>query len=225
MTMEIPAEVAFEHVDHSDAVESRVRREFAKLEQFQGRLTSARAVISRPQRRHLKGDIYEVRIQLGLPGAADVVVSLKPGNVHAHTDVCVAIRDAFQAARRQLKDISDIRSNIVKTHEEPPHGVIAEIVADPGHGMIESGDGRAIYFHRNAVADDKFDELEVGMAVRFSEDRGDKGPQATFVKPLGGNGARWPRPVLFEQPGEPAATELRECHGHFRSAGAVQLCT
>lgn len=183
--METPLEIAFEHVDQSDAVEGRVRNEVEKLEQFYGRLTAGRVVISRPQRRRHKGDIYDVRIQLALPGAPDVVVSRKPGNVHAHTDIYIAIRDAFQAARRQLQDTSNVRQGNVKVHEEPPHGTITEIVPDPGHGMIETADGRAIYFHRNAVADGKFEALSVGMAVRFAEDRGDKGPQATFVKPIG----------------------------------------
>ena len=42
-----------------------------------------------------------------------------------------------------------------------------------------------IYFHRNSVADGKFDILEVGQEVRFSEALGDKGPQATIVRPVG----------------------------------------
>ena len=52
------------------------------------------------------------------------------------------------------------------------------------HGFIASADGREIFFHRNSVAGAKFDDLEVGQAVRFAESVGDKGPQATFVQPI-----------------------------------------
>jgi len=45
--------------------------------------------------------------------------------------------------------------------------------------------GREVYFHRNSVADGKFDDLKVGQEVRFSETVGDKGPQATSVHPVG----------------------------------------
>ncbi len=44
---------------------------------------------------------------------------------------------------------------------------------------------REIYFHRNAVADNGYHALEAGQEVRFSEDIGDKGPQATIVQPIG----------------------------------------
>jgi len=73
----------------------------------------------------------------------------------------------------------------MKEHEVPPHGTIAAIHAGAGYGFIASSDGREIYFHRNSVADGGFDVLHKGQEVRFSETEGDKGPQATFVRPAG----------------------------------------
>lgn len=181
--MQIPAEISFENLDHSDAVEARVRAELNKLEQFYDRLTSARVVVGRPQRRHTHGDIYDVRIQLTVPGAADIIVSRNPGNVHAHGDVYVAIRDAFHAAQRQLQDLVRLRQGHAKEHAEPPHGVISRLAPEADHGFIATSDGREIYFHRNSVTDGGFEDLQVGEAVRFAEDRGDKGPQATYVRP------------------------------------------
>lgn len=180
--MQIPAEISFENLEQSDAVEARIRTELAKLEKFYDRLTSARVVVSRPQRRHTHGDIYDVRIRLAIPGATDIIVNRKPGDVHSHTDIYVAIRDAFNAAKRQLQDMSRVRQNQVKVHAEQPHGVISRLDAGADHGFIGTSDGREIYFHQNSVADDRFEDLHVGDAVRFAEDRGDKGPQATYVK-------------------------------------------
>jgi ribosome-associated translation inhibitor RaiA len=102
--MQVPLQVAFEGIEHSDAIEARVREEAAKLEEFHSRIVSARVVVARPQHRHHKGDIYHVRIHLVIPNAPDIAVSREPAARGAHEDVYVTIRDAFKAARRQLQD-------------------------------------------------------------------------------------------------------------------------
>jgi cold shock CspA family protein len=47
---------------------------------------------------------------------------------------------------------------------------------------------RRIYFHRNSVIDGGFDRLAVGAHVAFTEEEGDKGPQASTVRRLGKHG-------------------------------------
>lgn len=182
--METPAQITFRNFEHSDVIETRVREEIDKLEQFYDRITSCRVVVERPQRRHNKGDTYAVRVVLQMPGAAEVVVNRDPGHDHSHEDVFVAIRDSFASARRQLQDIVRVRQGQVKRHDEPLVGRIATLEGNRDHGFISASDGRLIYFHRNSVESDGFDALTTGQAVRFAEDRGDKGPHATFVKPL-----------------------------------------
>jgi ribosome-associated translation inhibitor RaiA len=103
--MQVPLQIVFEHIGHSDAVEASVRKEALRLERFYDRITSARVVIGRPQHRHHKGDTYSVRIHLAVPGGEDVVVSREPGATGRHEDAHVTIRDAFDAAGRQLQDI------------------------------------------------------------------------------------------------------------------------
>ncbi len=181
--MQVPLQVTFENIGPSEAIEARIREEVDKLEQFYDRITSARVVVARPQHRHHKGDVYQVRIHLTAPGDSDIAISREPAVTGAHEDVYVTIRDAFKAARRQLQDVARKRQGHVKAHEPPPHGRILALQFD--HGFIASADGREIYFHRNSVTHDKFDELEVGQEVRFSEAVGDKGPQATLVRPIG----------------------------------------
>jgi len=183
--MQVPLQIAFENIGHSDAIEARVREEAHKLEQFYERITSARVVIGRPQHRHHKGDTYRVRIHLTLPGAPDLVINRDPDATGAHEDAFVTIRDAFQDARRQLQDLVRKRQGQVKTHETPPHGVVIALHPEADHGFIASADGREIYFHRNSVDEGNYDVLRVGEEVRFSEAVGDKGPQATFVRPVG----------------------------------------
>jgi ribosomal subunit interface protein len=103
--MDAPLQIAFEGIQHSDAIEARIREEAEKLEQFFDRIVSARVVVARPQHRHHKGDIYQVRIHLVVPEGANVVVSREPAADGAHEDAYVTIRDAFKAARRQLQDV------------------------------------------------------------------------------------------------------------------------
>jgi ribosome-associated translation inhibitor RaiA len=107
--MQVPLQIVFEHVDHSDAIESSVRKEALKLERFFDRITSARVVMGRPQHRHRKGDTYAVRIHLEVPGGEDIVVSRDPGATGRHEDAHVTIRDAFDAAGRQLQDFAGRR--------------------------------------------------------------------------------------------------------------------
>jgi ribosome-associated translation inhibitor RaiA len=110
--MQVPLKVAFDGVQHSDAVEARIREEVEKLEQFNGRIVSARVVVAKPQRRHHKGDTFQVRIYLVVPDVPDIAVSREPAETGAHEDVYVTIRDAFKAARRQLQDAADKRAGV-----------------------------------------------------------------------------------------------------------------
>jgi cold shock CspA family protein len=183
--MQVPLQITFEHMGHSDPIEARIREEAAKLEEFYQRITSARVVVGRPQHRHHKGDAYSVRIHLSVPGAADIVINRDPAVTGVHEDAQVTIRDAFKAARRKLQDLAREREGQVKLHEAAPHGTVASLHPEADHGFIAASDGREIYFHRNSVEAGKFDELRVGQEVRFSETVGDKGPQATLVRPIG----------------------------------------
>lgn len=183
--MQTLLQLTFNGIEPSDAIERRIRDEAAKLEQFYDRLTAMRVVVARPQHRHHHGDAYHIRLHLVVPGAADIAVNHEPAATAEHADVYVAIRDAFKAARRQLQDMARARHGQVKEHEAPPHGTIAALHPERDHGYITAADGRQIYFHRNCLAGGKLEDLRPGQHVRFAESEGKKGPQATFVRPLG----------------------------------------
>jgi cold shock CspA family protein len=52
-------------------------------------------------------------------------------------------------------------------------------------GFIATLDEGEIYFHRDIVIDKAFDRLNVGSEVRFAEEFGEKGVQASTVQPMG----------------------------------------
>jgi cold shock CspA family protein/ribosome-associated translation inhibitor RaiA len=183
--VQVPLQIVYERIGHSDALDATVRKEAQRLERFYGRITSARVVIARPQRRRHKGDTYSVRIHVAMPGGKHIDITRDPAATGRHEDAHVTIRDAFDAAGRQLQDEVRKLGGEVKSHESPPYGVVAALVSERDLGFIATADGREIYFHRNSVAGGKFDDLKVGREVRFSEAVGDKGPQATSVRPVG----------------------------------------
>ena len=178
--MQVPLQVSFRNMPPSPAVEADIREKAAKLEEFYDRITSIRVVVETPHRQHRQGKLFHVRIDVRVPGR-ELVVRREPAEHHAHEDVHVAVRDGFDAAKRQLEDyVRETRGN-VKSHDTPAQGRIVRLDAERGHGFIAMADSREIYFHRNCVVDAEFDELRVGDEVRFAEELGEKGPQATTV--------------------------------------------
>lgn len=184
-TMQIPLHIDFQNMDRSEFVEKRITERVAKLEHHAEHITSCHVTVEAPHHHHHKGNEYRVRIVLHVPGQ-ELVVSREPGTAGAHTDVYVAIRDAFDAAERQLKDRSARVRGDVKTHEPPLQGTVSRMFADKGYGFITTTDGREIYFHKNSVVETAFDDLSVGQPVRLAvaENESSEGPQATTVRPI-----------------------------------------
>ena len=182
--MQIPLQITFQHVDPSPAVENRVHKEAAKLEEFYDNIISCRVVIEAPHVHHHKGKLYEVRIDLKVPGK-ELVTSHGHKLDHAHEDIYVVIRDAFDEMQRQLEDYARERRGHVKKHKTPAHGRISLLVPEEDYGKIETPDGREIYFHRHSVLENAYDRLEIGNEVRFDEEKGELGPQASTVKLIG----------------------------------------
>lgn len=182
--MQVTPEIVFRNIDRSDAVEAKVREKIEALERYCDRITACRVMIEEPHRRHTAGNLFHIRIDLTVPGK-EIVVRRDPPADHAREDVYVAVRDAFDAVRRQLEDYVRMTGGLTKAHEAPPHGKVARLFPEEDHGFIATSDGRDVYFHRNAVVDARFEDLAVGTEVRFVEAEGMEGPQASTVRRVG----------------------------------------
>ena len=99
--MEVPCSISFRGLDRSAALEQQVREKAVKLQQVHNSISACRVMVEATHHSHHKGNIYHVRVEASVPGP-DVVVSNSQNDNHAHEDAYVAIRDAFEAARRQL---------------------------------------------------------------------------------------------------------------------------
>jgi len=179
--MQTQPTVTFDDVPIDEDVRQAALEHIAELEEFHGRITGCHVVIGQPHRHRRSGRLWSVRVDVIVPGA-DVVVNRDHGLDHAHEDVSVALRDAFLAARRQLEDRSRRRRGAVKLHAGRSRGRISKLFPERGYGFLETPDGREIYFHEHAVNDEGLRHAAVGAPVYFTEEEGDRGPQAASVQ-------------------------------------------
>jgi cold shock CspA family protein/ribosome-associated translation inhibitor RaiA len=174
-------------MEHSEAIEALVREKAARLDTFAHHIMSCRVVVEPAGKHHLHGNLYEVHIDLTLPGE-EIAVTREPSEHTEYRDIHVALRDAFDSARRQLEDYVRRRRGAVKTLETAPHARVSKLLPQEDYGFIETPDGREIYFHRHSVLHEGFDDLQIGTEVTFVEEEGKKGPQASTVKRVGRHG-------------------------------------
>ena len=176
--MKAPLRIDSRNVVLPPSISKRINRRAAKLERVFDRITSCRVTIDSPSGSPRKGGQFNVRLELAVPGNQIVI------NRHHAENLAVAIRESFDAAQRKLEAYSRKRRYDVKRHAEPPEGRVVRLFSDDGYGFILTEDGREIYFHRNSVLDSAFDKLQTGSRVRFAEEQGNDGPQASTVTPL-----------------------------------------
>ncbi|MCK6430413.1 MAG: HPF/RaiA family ribosome-associated protein, partial [Burkholderiaceae bacterium] len=94
--MQVPPQITMRQMEHSDALEADIRERAAKLEQFYPRMTSCRVAVEQTRKHHQQGREFTVRLDLRVPGREIVVTR------DHREDVYVALRDAFDSAKRQL---------------------------------------------------------------------------------------------------------------------------
>lgn len=106
-----------------------------------------------------------MRIDIGVPGSEIVV------NRDRHEDIYVALRDAFDAARRQLDDYSRRLRHETKVHDTEYIGEVVRLYPDEGYGFIRRTDGDELYFNADNLVNATLTQLDEGDAVKFIEDR------------------------------------------------------
>jgi ribosomal subunit interface protein len=117
--MRIPLEVTFRHMEPSAAAEARIAEKVAKLEQIHSGITRCHVVVEAPHEHNRQGKLFHVGIDLTLPGGELLVTRGHHHQSHAHEDVYVAIRDAFDSAKRRLDDYTRQQRGDVKHHQQP----------------------------------------------------------------------------------------------------------
>lgn len=195
--MLLPVQVTFRNIEDHAGLDDYVQEEVAKLERFYSRLSSCRVIVER--QRATSGKLYHVRIDLGVPNE-ELVVKHVPSlhgtlqdmhtqksrreatSVLVHKNPRQAIHEAFQEMGRQLQDYARRQDGAVKAKHGMEQAIVKEMFPEEGYGFLETDAGRTIYFHRASVLGRHFPQLRIGTRVKFAEEPGEKGPQASTVK-------------------------------------------
>jgi ribosomal subunit interface protein len=135
----LPIQVTFRNLQHSDAIEAKVRERAEKLDQYYPSIMSCRVVVEAPHKHHHRGNLYHIRVDVTVPDG-ELVSRRETDEHHGYTDIYVAIRDAFDSMRRQLEDYARHRRGQVKTHEAPPHGRVVEHYPRAAYGKTDETD-------------------------------------------------------------------------------------
>ncbi|MFZ0391061.1 MAG: HPF/RaiA family ribosome-associated protein [Calditrichia bacterium] len=189
--MQVPLEISYREINKTDSLESLIREKVAKLNKICDYITSCRVAVERPQKNVQTGSPYRVRVALRVPPKHELVVDRRPVDTDPHDELPTVIRDAFEVAERQLKDLMARQREDVKTHpEQAAEAVIARIFREKGYGFIRTVEGREVYFHQNSVLNNDFDRLEIGTGVRIAVEMGQDGPQASTVQIVDKPGSR-----------------------------------
>ncbi|MBN8909523.1 MAG: HPF/RaiA family ribosome-associated protein [Rhodospirillales bacterium] len=189
--MDRPLEIAFHNLDASPTVEAEIRRRVDKLDRRFGGLVACRVAVEAQHRQHRTGNVFEVHVTLSVPGQ-DLAVSRQPQKAkerYANPDIHTSIRDAFDAAERQLESYKGkLREDTSSPSAGAVTGQVTLIEPSTNHGFLLTKTGTQLYFHRDSVTNGAFETLKPGDPVHYVEEASDSGPVATKVRLAGGAG-------------------------------------
>ena len=111
--MQIPLQITLHGIEPSDAVHNAIREKAEKLDRYYPHIMSCHVALELAGRHQHQGRQFSARIDIKVPGGEIAVT-------HQHDeDLQIAIRDAFDAARRRLEDFGRTQRGDVKRHISP----------------------------------------------------------------------------------------------------------
>lgn len=187
--MQVPPEIAFRNIEGSPWIEEVIHEHLADLEKIFDRLTSCRIRVERRQKNE-RGTIPPVvRIELGIPGFSNIVVSHEPKRLQKRfqsPDIHNAISEAFRLAEKQLTEWKDKHNtpNRDGGHDSQNQfsGTVSDLPDAADYGFLTTKEGGQLYFHRNSLLTGAFEDLRPGDEVLYVEEMADTGPVASKVR-------------------------------------------
>jgi ribosome-associated translation inhibitor RaiA len=141
--MQLTPIVTFRGIARTKALKAEILARVRKLETYYSRIIGCRVLVELVERHHEAGNRYHVRIELTVPGE-EIVVS-NEGGLHAtardigterltkatesdpeRKHATVAIREAFDIARRRLQDYARRQRGAVKTPARRSRGPVTQ---------------------------------------------------------------------------------------------------
>ena len=118
--MQTPVEIAFRHFQPTDEMRAEIASQAERLERVCSRITSCHVVVTGPQDRRHTGGLFEVELRIAMPNRRDIIVDRRHDDAPERAHALVAIREAFDAARRQIEEAERAMRGEVKRHAPAP---------------------------------------------------------------------------------------------------------
>jgi ribosomal subunit interface protein len=156
-----------------------IEERMTKLQSVYDHLIHGRVTLTKNLHHNKTQHVAEALIVVSLPGRHTITARKEEKTFEE------AIRASLVAMQVELRKYHDKRaSKDLRSPVIPLRGVISKLFPEQGYGFILQAGGSEVYFHRNAVHDFKFEDLEDGTEVAFNVEEGEQGPQATTVNPV-----------------------------------------
>lgn len=199
--MQSPPEIKYIGVEGTEATDTLIQKRLADLEKTSNSIVSASVWVRSYIGRHQTGNAYQVRIDIRVPQRHQLVVKRVSVRSRRFETLPAVIRRAFASAERRLNELVERRRYEVKSHpQNQMMAVVDRIFRDEGYGFLRSLDGQQIYFHKNSCLHGEWERLTPGTGVRYAEEPGEKGLQASSIEIVNKPGAREMHEGLHELP-------------------------
>jgi cold shock CspA family protein len=182
-------EISYNGLSSSAAVNDYIHERARHLERLSRDIVSCRVGIERTQHNHRVGNPLRVRVEINIPPGHDLVAVKERSDEELPNGLRTLVREVFEALEQQVRKIKERRRGEVKHHEEPT-ALVVRMDKHEGYGFLQSVEGEEYYFHKNSVLHGDFERLAIGTEVRFAENQGEEGPQASSVQIVNKPGAR-----------------------------------
>jgi len=108
------AQITLHNIKQSGALTRRIRVKCEGLEKFHPHIVHCRVTVEQVEARTTPGSRpFRVTLRVAVPGRELVV-----DHGH-HVDAHIAVREAFTAMRRQLRDAANLGRGEIKAHSQP----------------------------------------------------------------------------------------------------------
>ena len=189
--MQVPLDITYRDVEKTSDLDQLIRTKVEKLEDVCDHIIGCHVAVEKAHTHPDHGSPFRVRVDMTVPPGHEMAVTKNPGQGVQYDSLESIIRDTFDTARRQLRDLNEQQQNRQKRHpEQAVGGIITKLFPSENYGFLKALDGREIFFHRNSVLRDEFDRLSVGTGVQFFLSEGENGPQASTVRVVDRPGIR-----------------------------------
>ncbi|MEO1622268.1 MAG: HPF/RaiA family ribosome-associated protein [Cyanobacteria bacterium J06632_3] len=115
--MKVTPEISYRGISKTEALETLITNKIEKLEQVYDRLNSCSVAIEKAHDHPGSGSPYRVRIDLTAPENREIAVDESPDTGTQYPPLEAVIRNAFDAAQIQLKELNERQKSPVDRHE------------------------------------------------------------------------------------------------------------